>query len=41
MVAAVPVPASLIVIWTLERYPLHGARLAGVRERRDSLCPPA
>jgi GPH family glycoside/pentoside/hexuronide:cation symporter len=41
MVAGVPILASLIVIWALECYPLHGARLAEVRDRLAALRPPA
>lgn len=41
MVAGVPILASLIVIWALERYPLHGARLVEVRDRLAALRPPA
>jgi GPH family glycoside/pentoside/hexuronide:cation symporter len=37
MTAAAPALASLVVIWALERYPLHGARLAGVRNRLAAL----
>ncbi len=37
MTSLFPILASLVVLWALSRYPLHGARLAAVREQRDRL----
>lgn len=37
MVAAMPVLASVLAIWALQRYPLHGARLTEARRRAAAL----
>ena len=37
MTTLLPGLASLVVLWALSRYPLHGARLAAVRRQRDLL----
>jgi GPH family glycoside/pentoside/hexuronide:cation symporter len=37
MVAMAPILASLVVVWALSRYPLHGHRLAALRERMGAL----
>ncbi len=37
MAAFIPLLASLVVLWALSRYPLHGATLAAVRQQRDRL----
>jgi GPH family glycoside/pentoside/hexuronide:cation symporter len=41
MLTLIPILASLVVIWALSRYPLHGARLADVRHRLAALHPSA
>jgi GPH family glycoside/pentoside/hexuronide:cation symporter len=37
MTAFIPLLASLVVVWALSRYPLHGERLVAVRQQRDLL----
>ena len=37
MTTLLPGLASLVVLWALSRYPLHGARLVAVRQQRDLL----
>lgn len=37
MTAAIPILASVVVIWTLQRYPLHGERLKSLRAKIAAL----
>ncbi len=37
MTSAIPILASVVVIWTLQRYPLHGERLKSLRAKIAAL----
>jgi glycoside/pentoside/hexuronide:cation symporter, GPH family len=40
MASVIPILASLVVIWALSRYPLHGPRLIGLRQKQSQLRSP-